>query len=227
MKHAIVVLLLCSSVFAKQRDWKDAMVTDQSTPSGAGMRVADGVWLTPVNSTAYWVVTKDLNILLSTPKPINITVKRRTRVALDGGNGYLIDDHGKEKKLRVDYTALIIVFEGVISVDSSQAKDNSDDRPDASVKCGGAAAAAFIDENKVFNLYMGKVTDIAVLGPPQNLSIQALLLGNRRLQIGIKNTGAPRLEFYAAAEGSIQDGVVLSAHGPDNRLYVFDCALQQ
>lgn len=103
MKYILVLLLLCSCAFAKQRDWKDAIVVAQGSSNGgaAAMPLGTGIVAVPLYFTQYKVETNDLIIVLSTRKPINITLKKRTRIAFDGKNAYLIDDDGKEKKLRI------------------------------------------------------------------------------------------------------------------------------
>lgn len=65
------------------------------------MPLGTGVVAVPLYFTQYKVETEDLIIILATRKPIDITLNKKTRIALDGRNAYLIDDEGKEKKLRV------------------------------------------------------------------------------------------------------------------------------
>lgn len=103
MKYALVVLLLFSSAFAKKRDWKDAVVVAQGTSNGgvAALPVGTAIVALPLYFTEYKVETDDLIIVLATRKPINITLKKKTQIALNGKNAYLIDDDGKEKKLRI------------------------------------------------------------------------------------------------------------------------------
>jgi hypothetical protein len=103
MKYAVVVLLLLSSALAKERDWKDAVVVAQGTSNrrAAAMPLGTGIVAVPLVWTQYEVETSDLTIVLATRKPVKITLNKKTRVALDGTNAYLLDDEGKEQKLSV------------------------------------------------------------------------------------------------------------------------------
>lgn len=65
------------------------------------MPLGAGIVAVPLFFTQYKVETDDLIIVLVTRKPINITLNKKTRIALDGQNAYLMDDGGKQKKLRV------------------------------------------------------------------------------------------------------------------------------
>jgi hypothetical protein len=107
------LLLLSSSVPlaaapAKDKDyeWIDAKVIDITTES-RGAAVVPLVALTggPTTKTYYWIQTDDtiyvLGPVLTRSKLLNVTLHGPTKLAIDGNNAHILDDYGKDEKLRV------------------------------------------------------------------------------------------------------------------------------
>jgi len=113
MHLAAALLLLSSSValaapHAKDKDyeWKDAKVIDITTDS-RGAVVVPLVALTggSTTKTYYWIQTNDtiyvLGPVLSRSQLLNVTLHGPTKLAIDGNNAHLLDDYGKDEKLRI------------------------------------------------------------------------------------------------------------------------------
>lgn len=107
-RKIVLILLLCSSVaFAKYRDWHDAVVTGMETRRGGAAAAPVGTMIiaVPIVFVHYMVETDSLRMDLFCRKTLNVTINKKTHVAVDGENAYLLDDSGREKKLRVAWKA--------------------------------------------------------------------------------------------------------------------------
>lgn len=115
MHLAAALLLLSSSVaiaapHAKDKDkdyeWIDAKVIDITTES-RGAVVVPLVALTggPTTKTYYWIQTNEtiyvLGPVLTRSQLLNVTLHGPTKLAIDGNNAHILDDHGKDEKLRI------------------------------------------------------------------------------------------------------------------------------
>jgi hypothetical protein len=104
MKALIVLLLVCSTLaVAKSRNWQDAVVYKMGSANGGAVAAPIGtaVIAIPITYLHYFVETSDLKIELVTERNLNITLNKKTQVALEGNKAYLVDDSGKERRLRV------------------------------------------------------------------------------------------------------------------------------
>ncbi len=115
---AFVVILLSASVaLANDRQWRDAKVTQISSSSEDNGVVVGTVGTTVVGgqirseSTFYWIETADLTYVLAQtfnparnwrrPKPLNVTLNGKTKIAIDGTDAHILDDAGKDIKLPI------------------------------------------------------------------------------------------------------------------------------
>lgn len=110
MRYLAILLLLLSTVaLAKDRKWFDAHLTNISdeTRDGGVMVMPIGTALAGVPMSVHFVYyrfeTDDMLYVLAmkNKKPLNVTLRGTTKLSLDGENGFLLDDGGKEKKLQV------------------------------------------------------------------------------------------------------------------------------
>jgi hypothetical protein len=117
-RTALMVAILCASVtLANNREWKDAKVTRIDSSSDDNGVVVGTVGTTVVGgrirseSTFYWIETADTTYILSQmfnparnwrrPKPLNVTLNGKTKIAIDGTDAYILDDAGKDVKLPI------------------------------------------------------------------------------------------------------------------------------
>lgn len=91
---------------AKDYQWKDAKVIDITTEKG-GAVVVPLVALTggPTTKTYYWIQTDDmiyvLGPVLTRSQLLDVTLHGPTKLAIDGNNAHILDDYGKDEKLRI------------------------------------------------------------------------------------------------------------------------------
>jgi hypothetical protein len=112
--HLAAALLVLSSSLplaaapAKDKDyeWIDAKVIDITTES-RGAAVVPLVALTggPTTKTYYWIQTDDtiyvLGPVLTRSHLLNVTLHGPTKLAIDGNAAHILDDYGKDEKLRI------------------------------------------------------------------------------------------------------------------------------
>jgi hypothetical protein len=90
----------------KDYEWIDAKVIDITTES-RGAAVVPLVALTggPTTKTYYWIQTDEtiyvLGPVLTRSHLLNITLHGPTKLAIDGNNAHILDDYGKDEKLRI------------------------------------------------------------------------------------------------------------------------------
>jgi len=117
-----IVALLCSSValaqdlppkalpaknrLTKDLQWQDAKVIDITTETGGAVVVPIAALVRgPITKTFYWMRTDDtiyvLGPVLTRSQLLNVTLYGPTKLAIDGNNARILDDHGKNQKLRV------------------------------------------------------------------------------------------------------------------------------
>lgn len=65
------------------------------------MPVGTAVVAVPLRSILYRINTSDLSIVVNSSRPLNITLNKKTKVAVENQNLFIIDDAGKEKKLHI------------------------------------------------------------------------------------------------------------------------------
>jgi hypothetical protein len=116
MRYVLTVLLLCSSLaVAKDRRWIDAKftnVTDETNNAGTLiMPIGNGLAGVPmsVRWTYYRFDTPTMVYILAirNKAPLNLTMNGMTKIAIEGTNGYIRDDGGKEKKMKLASKRLI------------------------------------------------------------------------------------------------------------------------
>lgn len=104
-KIACLLMLLSVFAIAKGRNWQDGVVYNMaSSNAGAAAAPIGNIMVAfPLSRLHYFVETSDLRIEAFIPggKPLNITLKKHTQVAIEGDKLFLIDDSGKEKKLKI------------------------------------------------------------------------------------------------------------------------------
>lgn len=103
MKQIVLILALSLSAFAGSHNWQDCSVYRMgSTNDGAvAVPIGTGAMALPITYLHYYVETSDLKVELVTERNLNITLNKKTRISLEGKKAYLVDDDGKERRLRV------------------------------------------------------------------------------------------------------------------------------
>lgn len=105
MRRALVLLLLCSITFAaKPRAWQDASVIAIETEDRGAAAVPIGGFIVavPISHVFYRIEAAELIYVTRCDcDRLNVTVHGKNRIAIEGEKIYLIDDAGKEKKLRI------------------------------------------------------------------------------------------------------------------------------
>jgi hypothetical protein len=98
----IAVLLLSLAAAAKTKDWQDGVITSigSANRGAAAMPVGTMVMAVPLMVTQYKIETSTL-VILAAGRNLNVTINKPMKVAIDGQNAFLIDDAGKERKLRI------------------------------------------------------------------------------------------------------------------------------
>jgi hypothetical protein len=109
---ALVLALLCPSVAlakdlpAKELQWRDAKVIDVTTETGRAAVVPIAALVgRPTTKTFYWIQTNDtiyvLGPVLTRSQLLKVTLHGPTKLAIVGNNAHLLDDYGKNQRLRV------------------------------------------------------------------------------------------------------------------------------
>jgi hypothetical protein len=104
----IVLVILCAlTVPAKDREWKDAKVTNITSDEGGTAAIPVGTTLYNVRivKTFYWIQTDDttyvIGPVLSKHQSLDVTLYGKTKIAVDGRNAHIIDDAGRDRKLPI------------------------------------------------------------------------------------------------------------------------------
>lgn len=109
MKKIALFLLLSTAAFAANRNWQEGIVykTASSNAGAAAAPVGNIMLAVPLRRLFYYVETTDLKIEAFFPggRPLNVTLDKATKVAIEGDKLFIIDDSGKEKKLKITQKA--------------------------------------------------------------------------------------------------------------------------
>ncbi len=107
----LLAVLSCSAAMAKDlraKDlpWKDARVIDISSEKGGAAVVPIAALVGgPVSKTFYWIQTDDtlyvVGPVLTRSQLLNVTLHGPTKLAIDGKNAHILDDYGKDEKVRI------------------------------------------------------------------------------------------------------------------------------
>jgi len=114
---ALILALLSSSValakdppakdrLTKDLQWQDAKVIDITIERGGAVVVPIAALVGgPITKTFYWIRTNDtiyvLGPVFTRSQLLNVTLHGPTKLAIDGNNAHILDDYGKNQKLRV------------------------------------------------------------------------------------------------------------------------------
>jgi hypothetical protein len=105
---ALIFAVLCSAfALAGNRDWKDAKVVNISSENGGAIAAPVGTMMVgiPITKTFYWIQTDGITYILgpamSRRQLLNVTLNGQTKIAIDGHNAHILDDDGKDKKMRI------------------------------------------------------------------------------------------------------------------------------
>ena len=105
---ALMLVILCASVaLANNRQWKDAKVANITSESGGAAAAPIGgmVVAVPITKTFYWIETEDTTYVLGPAitkrQLLNLTLYGKTKIAIDGTNAHILDDEGKDRKIRI------------------------------------------------------------------------------------------------------------------------------
>ena len=90
----------------KDLQWQDAKLIDITTePGGAVVVPIAALAGGPITKTFYWMQTNDtiyvLGPVLTRSQLLNVTLHGPTKLAIDGNNAHILDDYGKNQKLRI------------------------------------------------------------------------------------------------------------------------------
>jgi hypothetical protein len=99
-------LALAKDARAKDLQWKDARVIDITSEKGGAAVVPIAALVGgPISKTFYWIQTDDtiyvLGPVLTRSQLLNVTLHGPTKLAIDGNNAHILDDYGKDEKVRV------------------------------------------------------------------------------------------------------------------------------
>lgn len=104
----LTAAFLCATgVLAAPRVWKDAKVVNITSERGGNAVIpVNGALLgVPMTKTYYWIETDDTTYILgpviAKRQALNVTLYGKTKIALDGHNAHILDDDGKDKKIRI------------------------------------------------------------------------------------------------------------------------------
>ncbi len=102
----ILAVLSSSLALAKDHEWKDARVIDITSESGGAAVVPIAALVGGrITKTYYWIQTDDtvyvLGPVLTRSQLLNVTLHGPTKVAIEGNNAHILDDYGKDRKMRV------------------------------------------------------------------------------------------------------------------------------
>ena len=107
-KMALIITVLAASVaLAGPRQWKDAKVVKITSESGGAAAAPIGGMMVavPITKTFYWVETEDVIYILGPAitkhQLLNVTLYGKTKIAIDGQNAHIMDDAGKDRKIRI------------------------------------------------------------------------------------------------------------------------------
>jgi len=105
---ALIFTVLCSTfALAGNREWKDAKVVNITSENGGAVAAPVGTMVVgiPITKTFYWIQTDDITYILgpaiSRRQLLNVTLNGKTKIATDGHNAHILDDDGKDKKMRI------------------------------------------------------------------------------------------------------------------------------
>jgi hypothetical protein len=104
MKRTLALIFLFTSLaYAGNRNWQEGTVIRSATSNNgtAAVPIGTAVYALPIRSTLYHINTSDLSIVVNTERALNITLNKKTKVAIEGQKLFIIDDDGKERKLRI------------------------------------------------------------------------------------------------------------------------------
>lgn len=103
MKRVFLIVLITSLAYAGSHNWQDGTVirTATSDNGAAAAPIGNIVFAVPLRSRLYRVNTSELSIVATTERPLNITINKKTRVAIEKQSLFIIDDDGKERKLQI------------------------------------------------------------------------------------------------------------------------------
>lgn len=101
----LILLSLSVATIAKERQWQDASVVSSSSGnSGAAVVPVGGMLIgVPLHRLYYRIETADIAYVVFVPggRPLNVTIKGHTKLAVDGRNLHILDDGGKDVKLPI------------------------------------------------------------------------------------------------------------------------------
>lgn len=103
----LFALLSASAALANTRQWKEAKVVKISSESGGAAAAPIGgmVVAVPITKTFYWIETDETTYILGPAitkhQLLNVTLYGKTKIAIDGTNAHILDDEGKDRKIRI------------------------------------------------------------------------------------------------------------------------------
>jgi hypothetical protein len=89
------------------RQWKEANVVKISSDSGGAAAAPIGgmVVAVPITKSFYWIETDETTYVLGPAitkrQLLNVTLYGKTKIAVDGTNAHILDDEGKDRKIRI------------------------------------------------------------------------------------------------------------------------------
>jgi hypothetical protein len=114
MKRTLLILLLLTQfALAKDRQWQDAIFLGmQSGQTGAmAMPVGAAIIAAPIRNQYFWFRLRDMDYCAWFPPRLSgriplLTVNGQTKIAIDGRHLRVLDDEGKDWKLKIVQKAI-------------------------------------------------------------------------------------------------------------------------
>jgi len=104
----LCIALLTQLAFAREKNWQDAVFLGiNSTQSGTfAAPIGTAIIAGPITSSHFWFQADGLVYCLWFPPRLSgriplLTVNGHTKFAVDGGHVFIMDDSGKQWKLRI------------------------------------------------------------------------------------------------------------------------------
>lgn len=102
----VVVVLCCVPLFAKDRNWQDAIYLGMtsSNSGAAAMPIGTMMVAVPLSSRTYWFKSEGITYALATNYTghwPNLTVNGHTKIAIEGRKAHVLDEDNKDRKFAI------------------------------------------------------------------------------------------------------------------------------
>jgi hypothetical protein len=103
----IAAVFSSSAALAADHQWMDAKVIDITSERGGAAVIPLVVLIGgPITKTFYWLQTEDtiyiLGPVLTKSNLLNVTLHEPTKLAIEGNSAHILDDYGRDERIRID-----------------------------------------------------------------------------------------------------------------------------